>query len=95
MVTDSQYLFVVIALLTAAVLIVTTFRTIKISPVLGYFVAGAAIGQYGFNLIPPGKGLEIFVEVDSAISSLVITWTLAGTSLRFSSKRDPVTTTVD
>ena len=62
MVTDSQYLFVVIALLTAAVLIVTTFRTIKISPVLGYFVAGAAIGQYGFNLIPPGKGLEIFGE---------------------------------
>jgi len=62
MISDSQYLFVVIALLTAAVMIVTTFRSIKISPVLGYFVAGAAIGQYGFNLIPPGKGIEIFGE---------------------------------
>jgi CPA2 family monovalent cation:H+ antiporter-2 len=60
--TDSQYLFVVIALLTAAVMIVTTFRSIKISPVLGYFVAGAAIGQHGFNLIPHSKGLEIFGE---------------------------------
>lgn len=62
MINDSQYLFVVIALLTAAVLIVTTFRSIKISPVLGYFVAGAAIGQHGFNLIPHSSGMEIFGE---------------------------------
>ena len=62
MIENSQYLFVVISLLTAAVIIVTTFRSIKISPVLGYFVAGAAIGEYGLKLIPTGKGIEIFGE---------------------------------
>jgi CPA2 family monovalent cation:H+ antiporter-2 len=62
MVDGSQYLFVVISLLTAAIVIVTTFRSIKISPVLGYFVAGAAIGQHGLSLIETGKGIEIFGE---------------------------------
>jgi CPA2 family monovalent cation:H+ antiporter-2 len=62
MIENSQYLFVVISLLTAAVIIVTTFRSIKVSPVLGYFVAGAAIGEYGLHLIPTGKGIDIFGE---------------------------------
>jgi CPA2 family monovalent cation:H+ antiporter-2 len=62
MISDAQYLFVVISLLMAAVIIVTTFRAVKISPVLGYFVAGAVIGKHGLSLISAGKGLEIFAE---------------------------------
>ena len=62
MINNTQYLFVVIALLTAAVIIVTTFRSVKISPVLGYFVAGAVLGNHGLSLISAGKGLEIFAE---------------------------------
>jgi CPA2 family monovalent cation:H+ antiporter-2 len=38
-------------LLASAVLIVTVFRALRLSPVLGYLVAGAAIGPYGLKWI--------------------------------------------
>lgn len=62
MIHDMQYLFVVIMLLLTSVIIITTCRSLKISPVLGYFVAGAAIGKYGFGIVIPGKGIEVFGE---------------------------------
>lgn len=72
MVSETHYLFVVIALLAAAVIIVTTFRSVKISPVLGYFVAGAAIGKYGFGLVIPGTGIELFGEIGIVFLMFVI-----------------------
>lgn len=47
----THFLFDVLVLLTAAVGIVVVFRSLRLSPVLGYLVAGAAIGSYGFNII--------------------------------------------
>ena len=72
MIHDTQYLFIVITLLTAAVIIVASCRLLKISPVLGYFVAGAAIGKYGFALITPEKGIEIFGEFGIVFLMFVI-----------------------
>lgn len=43
------YLPQVVLLLGAAILIVTVFKRLQLSPVLGYLVAGAAIGEYGFG----------------------------------------------
>lgn len=45
------YLPVILLLLGTAVLVVALFKTLKLSPVLGYLVAGAAIGPFGFGLI--------------------------------------------
>ncbi|MGN7661271.1 MAG: cation:proton antiporter domain-containing protein [Anaplasma sp.] len=56
----TSYLLDVIVLLSAAVVVVVVFWKLRISPVLGYFVAGAAIGSHGLQL----------VELSSVISSL-------------------------
>lgn len=41
----------IVLLLLTAIVIVTLFRYIKMSPVLGYFAAGAMIGEHGFNIV--------------------------------------------
>ncbi|MDG7056447.1 MAG: cation:proton antiporter [Wolbachia endosymbiont of Meromenopon meropis] len=60
--SSSQYLFDIIILLSAAVFIVIAFWKMNISPVLGYFVAGALIGSHGFNLIHSADAMDNFAE---------------------------------
>ena len=48
---NSTFLFEIIILLLAAVVIVSVFRVVKLSPVLGYLVAGTIIGPFGLKLI--------------------------------------------
>lgn len=52
----------VLYLLSAAVFIVAIFRHIKLSPVLGYFVAGSFLGPYGINVVNPDHTM-IFGEI--------------------------------
>lgn len=47
----SLHLTEIVVLLSAAVLMVGLFRALKLSPVLGYLVAGTVIGPYGLGLI--------------------------------------------
>ena len=58
-----------VILLAAAVLIVAGFRALKLSPVLGYLVAGAVIG-------PSGLGWVKALDVPSAIGELGIVFLL-------------------
>ncbi|POG51539.1 potassium transporter, partial [Wolbachia sp. wRi_2] len=51
-----------IILLSAAVFIVIAFWKMNISPVLGYFVAGAVIGSHGFNLIHSAEAMDNLAE---------------------------------
>lgn len=60
--SSSQHLFDIIILLSAAVFIVIAFWKMNISPVLGYFVAGALIGSHGFNLIHSAEVMDNFAE---------------------------------
>ncbi len=60
--SGSQHLFDIIILLSAAVFIVIAFWKMNISPVLGYFVAGALIGSHGFNLINSVEAMDNFAE---------------------------------
>lgn len=60
--SSSQHLFDIIILLSAAVFIVIAFWKMNISPVLGYFVAGALIGSHGFNLISSAEVMDNFAE---------------------------------
>ncbi|MCH2038980.1 MAG: cation:proton antiporter, partial [Rickettsiales bacterium] len=48
---DISYLFNIVALLFTAVFVVVIFRQFRLSPVLGYLVAGAAIGENGLDYI--------------------------------------------
>ncbi|WP_065094433.1 MULTISPECIES: monovalent cation:proton antiporter-2 (CPA2) family protein [unclassified Wolbachia] len=60
--SGSQHLFDIIILLSAAVFIVIAFWKMNISPVLGYFVAGAVIGSHGFNLIHSAEVMDNLAE---------------------------------
>ncbi|WP_168464760.1 cation:proton antiporter domain-containing protein [Wolbachia endosymbiont of Ctenocephalides felis wCfeT] len=60
--SSSQHLFDIIILLSAAVFIVIAFWKMNISPVLGYFVAGAVIGSHGFNLVHSAAAMDNFAE---------------------------------
>lgn len=60
--SGSQHLFDIIILLSAAVFIVIAFWKMNISPVLGYFVAGAVIGSHGFNLIHSSEAMDNLAE---------------------------------
>lgn len=60
--SGSQHLFDIIILLSASVFIVIAFWKMNISPVLGYFVAGALIGSHGFNLINSAEAMDNFAE---------------------------------
>jgi len=59
---DTIHLTEIVILLAAAVLMVGLFRAFKLSPVLGYLVAGTAIGPYGFSLIDDVKTTAGFAE---------------------------------
>ncbi len=48
---SSEQLLQIVILLAAAVMIVGIFRVIRLSPVLGYLVAGMLIGPFGLKLI--------------------------------------------
>lgn len=59
---EEHFLTSVLLLLCAAVIIVATFKKMKLSPVLGYFVAGGIIGEYGLNYVT-SEQTEVLGEV--------------------------------
>jgi len=60
---ETNYLIVIIILLSAAVVAVSLFRKLRISPVLGYLAAGATIGPYGLGFISDIKGTSAIAEL--------------------------------
>lgn len=46
----ADYLSEIVILLLAAVFIVAVFKRLQLSPVLGYLVAGGAIGPFGVGI---------------------------------------------
>lgn len=65
-------------LLTAAVVVVAIFRNFKLSPVLGYLVAGAVIGPHGFKVIQDAEQLSLIAELGVVFLLFII-----GTELSF------------
>jgi CPA2 family monovalent cation:H+ antiporter-2 len=59
---ESEHLFEIVILLCAAVMIVAVFRALRLSPVLGYLVAGTAIGPVGLGLIKDVDKSSAFAE---------------------------------
>ena len=55
-------LFEIIILLLAAVAIVSVFRVVRLSPVLGYLVAGTVIGPFGLKLISDVEATKAIAE---------------------------------
>lgn len=57
-----EFLPNILYLLISAVVIVAIFRHLKLSPVLGYFVAGSVLGPSGLSVVDP-KETMIFGEI--------------------------------
>ncbi len=53
----------IIILLCAAISIVAFFHRMRISPLIGYFVAGALIGPYGLELVYSNSMIDILGEI--------------------------------
>ena len=53
----------IIILLFAAISIVALFHRMRISPLIGYFVAGALIGPHGFELVYSNSMIDILGEI--------------------------------
>ncbi|NRA73676.1 MAG: cation:proton antiporter [Rickettsiales bacterium] len=60
---DISFLNNIIYLLVAAVFIVALFKKFHLSPVLGYFVAGALIGENGWFQLLNSRDTEVFGEL--------------------------------
>ena len=58
-----SYIVYALILLAAAVIVVTVFRRLRLSPVLGYLGAGMVIGPYGLGLITDAEQLNHFAEI--------------------------------
>ncbi len=71
-----------VILLAAAVLIVALFRQFRLSPVLGFLVAGAAIGPHGFSLIHDIEGKSYLAEFGVVMLLFVIGLELSFKKLR-------------
>ncbi|MCE2509729.1 MAG: monovalent cation:proton antiporter-2 (CPA2) family protein [Alphaproteobacteria bacterium] len=59
---ESGFLLDILFLLVAAVLVVPIAQRFRLSPILGYLVAGALIGPYGFALLDDVKGIETLAK---------------------------------
>lgn len=65
------YLGQVVIILAAALFVVAIFKRLNLSPVLGYLVAGAVIGENGFNYVQSAN-LTIFGEIGIVFLLFVI-----------------------
>lgn len=66
-----DYLGQVLIILAAALFVVATFKRLNLSPVLGYLVAGAMIGENGFNYVQ-SSNLSVFAEMGIVFLLFVI-----------------------
>lgn len=73
-------LFEIVILLLSAVLIVSVFRVLRLSPALGHLAAGTIIGPFGFSLISD-------VETTSGIAEFGVIFLLFLIGLELSFKR--------
>lgn len=60
---DISYLRDILILLFASVLIVVIFKQLGLSPALGYLVAGAAIGPFGFGVLSSAETTKSIAEL--------------------------------
>ncbi len=58
-----NYLQDILILLCASFVIVVFFKQLKLSPALGYLVAGAAIGPFGFGMLSSGEATKSIAEL--------------------------------
>jgi len=58
----SGYLQEIVILLLAAIVIVAIFKRLRLSPVLGYLVAGALLGDYGMGIIHSSESTHYIAE---------------------------------
>lgn len=60
---DTSYLHDILILLFASVLIVIIFKQLRLSPALGYLVAGATIGPFGLGILESNEATKSIADL--------------------------------
>lgn len=60
---EAHLLRPVLIILAAAIVVVSLFRRLRVSPVLGYLFAGALIGPHGLRLVRDDRAVEMLAEL--------------------------------
>ena len=60
---DTNYLHDILILLLASVAIVILFKQLRLSPALGYLVAGAMIGPFGFGVLAGNESTQSIADL--------------------------------
>lgn len=60
---ETQYLELIVVFLTMAVAVVSLVRRLRISPVVGYLLAGALMGPAGIGLITDVESVQVFGDL--------------------------------
>lgn len=60
---DTNYLHDILILLLASVAIVILFKQLRLSPALGYLVAGAMIGPFGFGILAGNESTKSIADL--------------------------------
>lgn len=76
------YLSEVVAFLVASVIIVPLARWLKVSPILGYLLIGAAIGPHGLGLVSDAEGVRQLAELGVVFLLFTIALELSFTRLK-------------
>ncbi len=84
---QTLHLPVILILLAAAVVIVALFRKLRVSPVLGYLVAGAAIGPGGSGIVTDVEGTSAIAEIGVVFLLFIIGLELSWERLRATRKQ--------
>ena len=59
---EANLLRTVLIILAAAIVVVSLFRRVKVSPVVGYLFAGVLIGPHGLGLVRELEAVEALAE---------------------------------
>ena len=60
---NTNYLHDILILLLASVGIVILFKQLRLSPALGYLVAGAMIGPFGFGILEGNESTQSIADL--------------------------------
>ena len=71
-----------VVLLAAAVLVVAVVQRLRMSPVLGYLMAGAIVGPFGLGVVSEVEGAQAFAEIGVVILLFTIGLELSFERLR-------------
>jgi hypothetical protein len=94
---SESYLREIVIIISIAVFVVAVFKKLKLSPVLGYFVAGGLLGEHGMQVVTSGEtdGVPNMITISADQYECHRTWTTTAGAQNWLDMIDGLATQVD